>query len=133
MKSYPVNLFPLFVQKQVRLICKPLLSPKFGMGIFIVPSSAKWLILSRDRPGPTVNKRPTWLWPGYFLTQRAKIEKFGIFRGNFPNQIQTLDGLPNRGQKFWPRPITNSETLLNPFAVILHYLSNLRNETLIWL
>jgi len=51
------------------------------------------LQMGPDPTWPSENKRPTRLWPGYFLTQprrfflirREKIEKFGIFRGNFPN------------------------------------------------
>jgi len=39
---------------------------------------------------PEVNKRPTRLRPGYFLTRPEEIfltrrEKFDVFRGNFPN------------------------------------------------
>jgi len=46
---------------------------------------------------PAVNKWPTRLWPGYFLTrQKEKIEKFDIFRGNFPN--------PNLNHKWLTRP-----------------------------
>jgi len=53
---------------------------------------------TRDGPHfwPAVIKRPTRLWPGYFLTQpkdiffdpKGKNWKFGIFRGNFPNPNQ---------------------------------------------
>jgi len=54
---------------------------------------------------PAVNKRPTHLQPGYFptqpeeiffLTQREKIEKFDIFRGNFP--------ISNPNRKWLTRP-----------------------------
>jgi len=46
--------------------------------------------LTRTYFWPPVNKMLTRLWPGYFLTQPEKIflprvEKFDIFRGNFPN------------------------------------------------
>jgi len=62
---------------------------------------------------PTVHKSPTLFLPGYFLTlpdeifltRREKIEKFGIFRGHFPNpQAQTKDGWPEptRAIKNWP-------------------------------
>jgi len=46
-------------------------------------------------------KRLSHLWPGYFLTQpeeiffirREKIEKFGIFRQNFPNPNPAFHGI----------------------------------------
>jgi len=65
---------------------------------------------------PTVNKRPTRLWPGYFLTQPEwifltggkKIEKFGIFRRNFPNSNPNPKWLsqpnPTWATKNWPDP-----------------------------
>jgi len=51
---------------------------------------------------PAGNKRPTPLWPEYFLTQldeiffdpKGNIAKFKIFRGNFPN--------PNQRWLTWP-------------------------------
>jgi len=53
---------------------------------------------------PSVNKRPTRLWPGYFLaqheeiflSQKGKIEKFDIFRGNFPNSSPSHKWLTQR-------------------------------------
>jgi len=61
-----------------------------------------------------VNKRPTHLWTRYFLNrlkdifliQREKIEKFGIFWGNFQTQTQIKDGWPDpaRTTKNWPDP-----------------------------
>jgi len=62
---------------------------------------------------PTVNKRLTRLWPDpmtFFLPKWQKIEKFGIFRGKFPNPNPNQRWLtqPNLTQvkKFWSRPIT---------------------------
>jgi len=63
-----------------------------------------WSYPTRAYFWPTVNKRPTCLWLRYFLTQpkeiffiwREKIEKFDIFRGNFPN--------PNPNYKWLTRP-----------------------------
>jgi len=63
---------------------------------------------------PAVNKRPTWLWPGYFPTRPEAIF-FDVFRGNFPNsnpnhkwltrlEPQKID--PTRVKNFWPGPIT---------------------------
>jgi len=58
---------------------------------------------------PAVNKRPTCLWPGYywpypkrfFLTRREKIEKFDIFRGNFPNSNPNHKWLARPGSKIF--------------------------------
>jgi len=62
---------------------------------------------------PTVNKRPTRLWPGYFPTrpeaifwpEGKKIEKFDVFRGNFPNSNPNHKWLtrPDPGQKILTR------------------------------
>jgi len=71
---------------------------------------------------PTVNKRPTRLWPRYFPTRSnffwsegKKIEKFDIFRGNFLNSNPNHKWLtppdprhkkltrPDLGQKFLTR------------------------------
>jgi len=58
---------------------------------------------------PAVNKRPTHLWPGYFLTQLKenffdprgkKLTKFDVFRENFQIQTQTINGWRDPGQKF---------------------------------
>jgi len=67
----------------------------------------------------TANKRPTSLWPGYFLTWREKSWKFGIFRGNF--QTQTKDSWPDltRVKIFWPRLIT-SLCLVTIWIIFLH-------------
>jgi len=69
-----------------------------------------------------VNKRPTHLWPGYiltrlddiFLSEGEKIEKLGIFRGNFtnpinqrwltwpdPSRVTKIDPDPNQVKTFW--------------------------------
>jgi len=72
---------------------------------------------------PTVNKRPTRLRPRYFLTQLEeiffyskglKIEKFNIFRGNFPNL--------NSNQKWltWPDPGQNFLTQTHHYP-LNHY------------
>jgi len=61
---------------------------------------------------PTINKRPSCLWPGYFLIQpkeiffpKGKIEKFDIFRGNFPNSNPNHKWLTQPGSKsFDPDP-----------------------------
>jgi len=67
---------------------------------------------------PAVNKWLIGLWPGYFLTQpgeiflnrREKIEKFVIFRGNFPNS-NPKPKMPHstrpRSKNFWPGLITS--------------------------
>jgi len=61
---------------------------------------------------PAVNKRLTLFWLGYFLTQPDEIfldpkgktrEKFGIFRGNFPNPNPNHRWL-TRATKNWPDP-----------------------------
>jgi len=65
-----------------------------------------------------VNKRPTRFWPAYFLTQpnaifyqKGKIEKFGIFMGNFPNpevaDPSNQKMTQPRVKNFWRGPITN--------------------------
>jgi len=56
---------------------------------------------------PVVNKWSTRIWPGTFLThpediflaRREKIEKLGIFRGNFPKMAD-----PNQATKNLPSP-----------------------------
>jgi len=64
---------------------------------------------------PAVNKRPTWLWPGYFLTwpkaiffdPRGKKLKNLTFLGEiFEIQTQAINGWPNPTQatKNWPDP-----------------------------
>jgi len=69
-----------------------------------------WPYLTQAYFWPAVNKRPTRLWPGYFLTwakdffwpEGKKIEKFVIFRGNFPkpNSNHRWLTLPDPCQKF---------------------------------
>jgi len=71
---------------------------------------------------PAVNKRPTCLWPRYFLIRpkdnfwrkKKKNEKFEFLGEIFKTQTQTKDGWPDlsskkidptRVKKFWPRPI----------------------------
>jgi len=73
--------------------------------------------LTRDYFWPTVNKRRTRLWPGYFLTRpkeifltwSEKIEKFDVFRQNFtnsnPNHKWMTPHDPTRATKIgqsWP-------------------------------
>jgi len=72
---------------------------------------------------PAVNKRPTRLWPGYFLTWPEDIffdpkwKKFAIFRGNFPTQTKTVNSWPNPTQatKNWPDPtqVKNFSSITN--------------------
>jgi len=79
--------------------------------------------LTRAYFWPAVNKRPTCLQPrvlsdltrrDFFLTRRAKIEKFDVLGEIFQNQTLTRDGWPDliRAKKmtqvknFWPGPIT---------------------------
>jgi len=86
--------------------------------------------LNRAYFWPAINKRPTCLWPGYFLTlsdpmrffypKGNKLKNLGFLEEIF--QTQTKDGwpdptrpnpsynLPDPGQNFWPRPITNQYT-----------------------
>jgi len=76
------------------------------------------------RPDPSLlltrsnNKRPTRLWPGYFLTRpeeiffapKGKKLKNLTFLGEiFKIQTQTINGWPDptRVKNFWPGPITN--------------------------
>jgi len=78
-----------------------------------------------------VNSRTTCLWPGYFLTrpkdismsQREKIEKFGIFRWNFPNPDSNHRWLtwPTLTQVkiFWPGSITT--IFINFSNLFFHY------------
>jgi len=55
-----------------------------------------------------VNKRPTHLWPGYFLTRpdkifltpREKLKYLYFYRGNFPN-LEVSD--PTHATKKWSR------------------------------
>jgi len=42
-----------------------------------------WPHPTRAHFRPAVNKERDRLWPQYFLTWREKMEKFGIFEGNF--------------------------------------------------
>jgi len=64
-----------------------------------------------------VNKRPNCLWPGYFLSWSKEIffwptgkniEKFDIFRGNFPKSNPNHKWLtrpdPSQATKNWPDP-----------------------------
>jgi len=54
---------------------------------------------------PAVNKRPTRLQPGYFLTrpEGKKIEKFDVFRGNFnPNHKWLTRPEPQKIDPTWP-------------------------------
>jgi len=61
---------------------------------------------------PAVNKKPTRLWPGYFLTQievifltlKEKIEKFDIFRVNFPTPYHRQLSRPDPSNKKLTRP-----------------------------
>jgi len=51
------------------------------------------------------NKRPNRLWPGYFLTRSKgkKIEKFDVFRGNFPNSNPNpTRPEPQKIDQIWP-------------------------------
>jgi len=79
---------------------------------------------------PALDKRPTYLWPGYFLTQPKEIlfwpkgKKMKIFtflREIF--QTQTIDGWhdPTWVNKFWSRPITTLGFII--------YLSSLTTTT----
>jgi len=66
---------------------------------------------------PTVNKRPTCLWPRYFLTRheeiffdpKEKLKNFTFLRGNFPNSNPNQEWLtqpnPTRTTKNWPDPL----------------------------
>jgi len=100
--------------------------------------SLNWIwALTRPNPirtylWPAVNKRPTWLWPGYFLTQPddffwPKGQKFDFFPNPYPNQRWLTRP---RSKNFDPdsslRPKPNNLTqmvqpLLATFAVI-HFL-----------
>jgi len=86
-----------------------------------------WDENSRDGPWPdptqayfwpAVNKRPTRLWPGYFLTQPKEIfltrrfffwhkgktiENLTFLGETFQTQTQTINGWPDPGQKFLTR------------------------------
>jgi len=57
---------------------------------------------------PAINKRPTCLWPDlkrFFLTRRAKIDKFEIFRANYSNSNPNHKLLTRPGLKiFDPDP-----------------------------
>jgi len=82
---------------------------------------------------PAENKRPTRLRLGYFPTRRdffwlegKKIEKFDIFKGNFPNsnpnhiwltqpKPQKID--PTRVKNFWPGPITTANNCQFPLKL----------------
>jgi len=69
---------------------------------------------------PAVNKRPTRLWPGYFLTQPEEIfwshgkkfENLDVFRGNFPN--------PNSNYRWLTRPNPSHKKLTRTH----HYIRN---------
>jgi len=116
-------------------------SQEFNKQLAILQSNVLKLELSPDPTQPdwtqayfwlAVNKRPTCLWPRYFLTrpkdifliQREKNWKFDAFRGNFPNsnpnhkwlthpEPQKID--PTWVNNFWPGPITYWNS--NPFFV----------------
>jgi len=72
---------------------------------------------------PAVNKRPTSLWPSYFLTQPKeilfdpkgrKLKNLGFLGKIFLSQTQTKDGWP--GSKFLkPEPITTMYLPLSLF------------------
>jgi len=76
-----------------------------------------------------VNKRPTCLWPRYFLTRGENIEKFDVFRRNFPNpnHIQLTQPYLTRATKNWPEPITTLNCTrcmtFSPLLYLFHYLS----------
>jgi len=48
-----------------------------------------------------------------FLTRREKIENLTFLGEIFQIHTQTINGWPDPGQKFWPRPITIKDTLKN--------------------
>jgi len=79
------------------------------------PSDGPWSDPTQAYFWPIVNKRPTWLWPRYFLAQPEaiffwpegqKIEKVGILRGNFPS--------PNLNQRWLTRPNPSNIKLTGP-------------------
>jgi len=72
-----------------------------------------------------VNKRPTSLWPGYFLTQHKeiffdsngkKLKNLKFLGENFRTQTQSIDGWPNPTwvKNFWPGPIAYILTIDYP-------------------
>jgi len=69
---------------------------------------------------PAVKKRPTLLWPGYFLiwpndiflTRRAKNWKIECFKGKFSKSIpKPKMADPTRVKIFWPGPIITQNKL----------------------
>jgi len=83
------------------------------------PGDGPWPDLTQAYFWSSVNKRPTRLWPGYFVIwleeiffwpEVKKIDKFDIFRGNFPN--------PNPNHKWLTRP---NPTLVKKFLTWTHH------------
>jgi len=79
---------------------------------------------------PAVNKRPTQLWPWYFLTRPKdifidpkgkKLKNLGfigeIFQTQTPNQKRWPD--PTQATKYWPDPTLVKNFDPNPWLVIL--------------
>jgi len=79
---------------------------------------------------PAVNKRPTRLWPEYFLTRPddifflpkgLNIEIFDIFRGNFPNPYPNQRWLtqpdPTWATKIWSDPTWATKIWSDPTRV----------------
>jgi len=60
---------------------------------------------------PAVNKRPTRLWPGYFLTFFPNPNQRWL---TWPNPTRATKNWPNPGQNFDPKPITKK----NPWAIL---------------
>jgi len=82
---------------------------------------------------PAINKRPTCLWPGYFLTQpkeifltwREKIKKFDVFRENFPNPNHRCltRPVPTIARKNWPNPTQVKKFWLGPITTTYNRLT----------
>jgi len=91
----------------------------------VVHRDGQWPDQTQAYFGPAVNKRPTRLWPGFFLTQPEeiffepkgkKLKNLALLVEIF--QTQTINGWPNLTRpkpqkinstwvkKFWPKPIT---------------------------